>query len=146
MRCVGPIVTGPRRCRTPWYTVVHRRNVDCSTAAESCCICLEGWEIGEEMVTLRCECTHWTHEACLAKSVFETGCCPTCQTSVVDLDDEGNIADVRRLLEKGTQYSLQGGIRERRCIGHQWVVMGVPWRSFFCEEQIIRPRMRKGKH
>lgn len=42
-------------------TVAHRRNVDGSTAAESCCICLEGWEIGEEVVTLRCECTHWTH-------------------------------------------------------------------------------------
>ncbi len=73
-------------------TVVHRRNVDGNQAAESCCICLEVLEIGEEMVMLLCECPYWTHEACLAKSVFETCRCPTCQTSVDLLDDKISIA------------------------------------------------------
>ncbi len=95
-------------------TVVHRRNIDGNTAAESYCIYLEGLEVGEEVVTLRCEYPYWTHEACLAKSVFETCRYPTCQTSVDLLDDEislakaateGNIVEVRRLLEQGTQYS-----------------------------------------
>jgi len=117
-------------------TVVHRRNVDGNTAAESYYICLEGWEIGEEMVTLRCECPYWTHEICLAKSVSQTGRCPTCQTSIVRLDDEiglarvaaeGNIAEVRRLLEKGTQHSPRDPIDSTPLLqaalqGHLWVV------------------------
>ena len=41
---------------------------------------------------LLCECPYWTHEACLAKSVFETCRCPTCQTSVDLLDDKISIA------------------------------------------------------
>lgn len=35
--------------------MVHRRNVDGNTAAESCYIYLEGLEIREEVVTQRCE-------------------------------------------------------------------------------------------
>jgi hypothetical protein len=27
--------------------------------AESCYICMRGWEIGEEVTTLRCECPSW---------------------------------------------------------------------------------------
>jgi len=65
------------------------------------------------VVSLRCESPHWTHEACLAKSVSQTGRCPTCQTSIVSLDDEiglaraaaeGNIDEVTRLLEAGIQH------------------------------------------
>ena len=94
--------------------VVWRKNADNSTAAESCYICPEGWGIGDEVVRLRCECPHWTHEVCLAKSVAQTGRCPTCQTSIGLLDNEirlakaateGNIAEVRHLLENGIQYS-----------------------------------------
>jgi len=58
-------------------TVAHRRNINGSTAIELCYICLEGWEIGEEVVTLRCEYTHWTYEAYLAKLVFKTSRYPT---------------------------------------------------------------------
>jgi hypothetical protein len=56
--------------------------------AESCYICIRGWEIEEEVTTLRCECPSWAHEACLAKSVFETGGCPTCRKSILLIDDE----------------------------------------------------------
>ena len=54
------------------------------------------------------------HRACLAKSVSQTGRCPTCQTSTIRSDDEislaravaeGNIAEVRSLLEQGIQHS-----------------------------------------
>ncbi len=38
--------------------MVHRRNVDGNTAAESCYIYLEGLEIREEVVTQRCEYTY----------------------------------------------------------------------------------------
>jgi hypothetical protein len=48
----------------------------------------EGWEIGEEVTTLRCECPSWAHEACLAKSVFETGGCPTCRKSILLINGE----------------------------------------------------------
>jgi hypothetical protein len=34
-------------------TAVHRKNVDDDTIAESCYICLRGWESGEEVTTLR---------------------------------------------------------------------------------------------
>jgi hypothetical protein len=51
-------------------TAVHRKNVDDDMLAESCYICMRGWEIGEEVTTLRCECPSWAHEACLAKSVL----------------------------------------------------------------------------
>jgi hypothetical protein len=75
-----------------------------------------GWEIGEEVTTLRCECPSWAHEACLAKSVFETGSCPTCRKSILMIDDEivlgqaavdGDAEKLRRLLENGIQYSLR---------------------------------------
>ena len=83
-------------------TVVHRRNVDGNTAAESCRICLEGLEIGEEVVIV---------SLVDLSAVFETCRSLTCQTSVDLLDDEislakaaarGNIAEVRRLVEQGT--------------------------------------------
>ena len=117
-------------------SVVHRRNVDGSLGTESCYICQEAWEVEEEMVTLRCECPYWTHEAPLAKCVFQIGRCPTCQTSIVRLDDEiglaraaaeGNIAEIRRLSENGTWHSprdlidltplLQAALQ-----GYLWVV------------------------
>jgi hypothetical protein len=44
------------------------------------------------VATLRCECPSWTHEACLAKSVFETGGCPTCRKSIDLIDDETVLA------------------------------------------------------
>ena len=68
--------------------VVYRKNVDESMAAESCFICTEGLQIGDEAVTLRCECPYWAHEACLAKAAFETSCCPTCRTSMASLDED----------------------------------------------------------
>jgi ankyrin repeat protein len=98
-------------------TAVHRKNVDDDMLAESCYICLRGWEIGEEMTTLRCECLSWAHEACLAKSVFETGGCPTCRKSIFLIDDEmvlarsaadGDTEKLRRLLDSGIQHSLRG--------------------------------------
>ena len=69
-------------------TAVHRKNVDDDMLAESWYIYMRGWEIGEEVTTLRCECPSWAHEACLAKSVFETGGCPTCRKSILLIDDE----------------------------------------------------------
>ena len=120
----------------PSDNVVCRKNADDSTPAESCYICLEGWEIGDEMVRLRCECLYWIYETCLAKSVSQTGCCPTCQTSVSILDDEirlakaateGNISEMRPLLEKGIQHSPRDPIDSTLLLqagrqGHQEVV------------------------
>ena len=60
---------------------VHRKIVDDPTIAEPCPICLQVGDIGMEMVMLRCECAHWGHESCIAKSVFETGGCPTCRAT-----------------------------------------------------------------
>ena len=91
-------------------TAVHRRNVDGNTAAESCCICLEGLEIGEEVVIV---------SLVDLSAVFETCRCLTYQTSVDLLDAEislakaaarGNIADVGRLVEQGTQHSPRNAI------------------------------------
>jgi hypothetical protein len=57
------------------------------------------------------------HEACLAKSVFKTGGCPTCRRSFFLIDDEivlaraaadGDTEKVRRLLENGIQHSPRG--------------------------------------
>jgi hypothetical protein len=42
-------------------SAIHRKNVDDSTLAGSCYICLRGWEIKEEVTTLRCECISWAH-------------------------------------------------------------------------------------
>ena len=103
---------------------------------KSCYICLDGWEIGDEVVRLGCEYPHWTHEACLAKSVSQTGRSPTCQTSIYRLDDEiglakaaaeGDIAKVRCLLEKDTQHSPRDGIDSTPLLqaalqGHQEIV------------------------
>ena len=88
------------------------------------------------MVRLRCECPHWTHEACLAKSVSQTGRSPTCQTSIYRLDDEiglakaaaeEDIAKVRCLSEKDTQHSPRDGIDSTTLLqaalqGHQEIV------------------------
>jgi ankyrin repeat protein len=83
-------------------------------ASESCYLCRDGRQLEDEAVSLRCECPYWTHEACLAKAVFETGCCPTCRTSMLSLDDnivlasaarEGNLSKVQELLEKGIRPS-----------------------------------------
>ena len=85
---------------------------------------------------LRCECPHWTHEACLAKSVSQTGRSPTCQTSIHRLDNEiglakaaaeGDITKVRYLLEKDTQYSPRDRINSTPLLqaalqGHQEIV------------------------
>jgi ankyrin repeat protein len=73
-------------------SVIHQKNINDSTLAGSYYICLRGWEI-KEVITLRCECTSWAHEACLAKSVFETGC-PTCRKSI--------------FLDSGIQHSPRG--------------------------------------
>ena len=54
-------------------SAVHRKNVGDGMLAGDCYICMRGWQIGEEEATLRCECPSWTHEACLAKSAFQTG-------------------------------------------------------------------------
>ena len=62
-------------------------------------------------MTLRCEYPYWTHEAWLAKSISQTGRCPTCRTSIHRLDDEiglakavadGDIAAVRIGFGRGT--------------------------------------------
>ena len=63
-------------------SAVDRKKVDDSMLPGECFICGQGWKIEEEMVTLRCECKSWTHEACMPKSVFETGGCPTCRKSI----------------------------------------------------------------
>jgi hypothetical protein len=99
---------------------------DDDTLAESCYICLQGWEIGEEVTTLRCKCLSWAHEAYLAKSVFETGGCPTCRKSILLIDDEivlgqaavdGDTEKLRRLLENRIQHSPRG------LLGSQWTTM-----------------------
>lgn len=99
--------------------VSFRKCADYSPVTESFYICLEGWEIGDEVVRLRCECPYWTHETCVAKSVSQTGRRLTCQTSIHRLDDDiglaeaaagGDIVAVRQLLEKGTQYSPRDAI------------------------------------
>ena len=96
-------------------TAVHRKNVDNDILAESCYICLlRGWEIGEEVTIISCECASWAHEACLAKSVFKTGGCPTCKRSIFLIDDkivltravaDGDTGKVGLLLENGIQHS-----------------------------------------
>jgi hypothetical protein len=62
-------------------------------------------------------CLSWAHEACLAKSVFETGGCPTCRKSISLIDNEiilgqaaadGDAEKLRRLLENGIQHSPRG--------------------------------------
>ncbi|KAI4221327.1 MAG: hypothetical protein L6R40_008641 [Gallowayella cf. fulva] len=80
------------RITTLSNNVLYRKSADGSARTESCYICLDGWEIGDEVVRLRCECPHWTHEACLAKSVSQIGRCPTCQASIHLLDDEIGLA------------------------------------------------------
>lgn len=107
------------RITTLFNNVRYRNCVDDNTIKNSCYICLNCWEIGNEVVRLRCECPHWTHEACLAKSVSQTSRCPTCQISIHCLDDEiglakataeGDIGAVRQFLEKGTQHSPRDAI------------------------------------
>ncbi|KAF8848332.1 hypothetical protein BDZ45DRAFT_810846 [Acephala macrosclerotiorum] len=101
----------------PSSVVVHRKNVDNDMLTESCYICLRRWEIGEEVTTIRCKCVSWAHEACLAKSVFKTGGCPTRRRSIFLIDDEivlaraaadGDTEKVRQLLENGIQHSPRG--------------------------------------
>jgi len=96
---------------------LYRKTVDEGVAAEPCYFCMESWEIGQDAVKLRCECPHWTHEACLAKAAFETGGCPTCRTSMLALDDEivlecaatdGDLSKVTSLLQQGIQPSPPG--------------------------------------
>jgi hypothetical protein len=95
-------------------SAVYRKNVDGGMLTGDCYICMRGWQIGEEVATLRCECRSWAHEACLAKSVFQTGGCPTCRMSLDLIDDEtvlataaanGDTEKVREQLENGTQHS-----------------------------------------
>lgn len=98
-------------------TALYRKTVDEGVAAEPCYLCMESWEIGQDAVKLRCECPHWTHEACLAKAAFETGGCPTCRTFMLALDDEivlecaaadGDLSKVTSLLQQGIQPSPRG--------------------------------------
>ncbi|KFY84752.1 hypothetical protein V500_09015 [Pseudogymnoascus sp. VKM F-4518 (FW-2643)] len=95
-------------------SAVYRKNVDDGMLAGDCYICMRCWQIGEEVATLRCECLSWTHKACLAKSVFQTGGSPTCGNSVDLIDDEtvlataaakGDSEKVRLQLENGIQQS-----------------------------------------
>lgn len=94
-------------------SIVGRKIVDDLIAEESCLVCGESWDIGDEVVTLKCECRYWAHEACLGKSVFMTGCYPTCRTPTYLLDDKmvlldatikGDTVRVKQLLEKGTPH------------------------------------------
>ena len=98
-------------------TAMYRKTVDEGMAAEPCYLCTESWEIGQDAVKLRCECPHWTHEACLAKAAFETGGCPTCRTSMLAMDNEtvlecaatdGDLSKVTSLLQQGIQPSPRG--------------------------------------
>ena len=93
---------------------IHRKIIDGSTIAEPCPICRQSGDAGMEMVMLRCECPHWAHESCMAKSIFETGGCPTCRAPQFSFDTElllsnactnGDIGKVRHLLESGTYHS-----------------------------------------
>jgi hypothetical protein len=95
---------------------IYRKNIDDSTLAGSCYICLQGWEI-KEVTTLRCECTSWAHEACLAKSVFETGGCPIYRKLIFLIDNkivlaqataDRDIKKARQLLDNKIQYSPRG--------------------------------------
>lgn len=38
---------------------VHRKLVDRDIVLESCIVCLDGWDLGDDVVTLRCECPSW---------------------------------------------------------------------------------------
>ncbi|KFY02487.1 hypothetical protein V490_00484, partial [Pseudogymnoascus sp. VKM F-3557] len=98
-------------------SAVHRKYVDDSLLGKECYICMGSWQIGEEVATLRCECPSWTHEACLAKSVFQTGGCPTCRKSIDLIDDEtvlataaanGDTEKVIWQLDNGIQHSPRG--------------------------------------
>ncbi|KAH6667435.1 hypothetical protein B0J14DRAFT_567442 [Halenospora varia] len=94
---------------------VYRKIVDGTTNAELCPICLQREEVGEEMVTLRCECRSWAHEPCLAQSVFETGGCPSCkplssfdpELLLLNATEHGDISKARQLLESGTYHSTR---------------------------------------
>lgn len=90
-------------------TYVIRKTVDVDNTEEHCYFCFEDWQIGDDMVRLRC-CNHWLHEDCLSKSVLD-GRCPTCGIWLASLDDAqvlagaasaGNVLKVRELLEKHT--------------------------------------------
>ncbi len=143
------------RITTLSNNVLYRKRADDNTVTESCYICLDGWDIGDEVVRLRCECLHWTHEACLAKSVSQTGRCPTCQTSIHRLDDEiglakaaaeGDIVAVRLFLEKGTQHSPRDAfgstpLLQAACQGQQETVHLLLERGASASEQDMHERM-----
>ena len=90
-------------------SAVRRKNLDDGMLVEECYICMRGWRIREEMATLRCECPYWTHEACLAKSVFETGGCPTCRKSIDLIDDETVLA--KAAADGDTERALLNPVR-----------------------------------
>ena len=84
--------------------------------AEPCYLCRDDWQIGDEAMSLPCECPYWTHEACLEKAVSETCCCPMREHTSCLLDDEvvlastarrGDLSKVQQLLDRGIQPSPQ---------------------------------------
>jgi ankyrin repeat protein len=94
--------------------IVKRKTVDDTLVNESCLICSEDFLRDTEGVTLRCSCRYWAHESCLGQSIFTTDRCPICRIDTLLLDDEyvlasaareGNLDQVQRLLDLGTNHS-----------------------------------------
>ena len=53
----------------PPNSAARRKCVDKTTLAGECFICLQSWEVGQEIAQLWCECRSWTHDARLFQSV-----------------------------------------------------------------------------
>jgi hypothetical protein len=94
---------------------------------------VRGWEIGEEVTTLRCECPSWAHEACLAKSVFETGGCPTCRKSILLIDDE-------IVLSQAAQMEMQ-----RSSDGYWRTGSSILYKAFSIRRPYCKLRMASGR-
>ena len=70
---------------------INNNNSNSSTAAsafnrDSCNICLEPYEIGDELRTI--PCMHKFHKNCIDKWLRSNATCPVCKCSINDHDED----------------------------------------------------------
>jgi hypothetical protein len=114
-----------RDCITPLSsTAVHRKNVDNDMLADSCYIRLRGWEIGEEVTTIRVG-AHPGHTRPVWPSPFSRRAAVLARAAA-----DGATEKVRRLLENGSSILHETFSRRgeecRRDMGVAFTALGGP--------------------
>ncbi|KAL0491739.1 RNG1L [Acrasis kona] len=83
----------------------YKHKLNESADSEACSVCIEDYELEEQLIQLPCE--HIFHKHCIVPWIKEHNTCPTCRYELPLSDPEAERERVKRMNERFTPQGLQ---------------------------------------